>query len=30
MFYKGQEIMRLQGALPYEQLKREIERHLPS
>ncbi len=29
LFFKGQEIMRLQGALPYEKLKREIERNWP-
>lgn len=29
MFHKGNSIMRLQGALPYETLKREVETRLP-
>ena len=29
LFYKGQQLMRLQGAYPYEALKAELEKHLP-
>jgi len=29
MFWKGQVVMRLTGALPYDYLKQEIEKHLP-
>jgi thioredoxin 1 len=29
MFWKGQAVMRLAGAYPYEDLKRQIEEHLP-
>lgn len=29
MFHKGNSIMRLQGALPYDTLKREVETRLP-
>ncbi len=28
LFYQGRELMRLQGAYPYEQLKSQVERHL--
>lgn len=29
MFWKGEPIMRLQGALPYDALKANIEEHIP-
>ncbi len=29
LFHKGQQLMRLQGAYPYEGLKTELEKHLP-
>jgi len=29
LFYQGRELMRLQGAYPYEQLKSQVEAHLP-
>jgi thioredoxin 1 len=29
MFWKGQVVMRLSGALPYDHLKHEIDEHLP-
>ena len=29
MFYQGESIMRLQGALPYDSLKQEVETRLP-
>jgi thioredoxin len=30
LFHRGRELMRLQGAYPYEQLKSQVEAHLPS
>ncbi len=29
LFHRGQQLMRLQGAYPYDRLKTELERHLP-
>lgn len=29
LFYKGKQLMRLQGAHPYASLKAELEKHLP-
>lgn len=29
LFWKGQAIMRLRGAFPYEYIKQQIEEHLP-
>jgi thioredoxin 1 len=29
LFYQGQILMRLSGAMPYEMLRNEIEKHLP-
>ena len=30
IFYQGRELMRLQGAYPYEQLKSQVLAHLPA